>query len=105
MVKRGIALIGLAMALISKVWKRNAEARSSSAVRSKSMARKGLEILRRIIETLPPETRTQVTEWKIDGILDAIEVMEKAGPLIRTIRRAPLPGTIFLEKGGEHGEM
>lgn len=62
------------------------------------------EILRRIVESLPPETRSTITDWKIDGILDAIEVVEKAGPLIRTIRRAPLPGTVFLEKGGEHHE-
>lgn len=62
------------------------------------------EILRRIIETLPPETRATIQEWKIDGILDAIEIVEKAGPLIRMIRRVPLPGPVFMERGGEHEE-
>lgn len=60
------------------------------------------EILRRIVETLPPETRATIPEWKIDGILDAVEIMEKREPMIRMIRRAPMPGTVFLEKGGEH---
>lgn len=61
------------------------------------------EILRGIVETFPPETRATITELKIEWILDAIEIAEKYGPLIRMIRRAPWPGTpIFPEKGGEH---
>lgn len=59
------------------------------------------EILRMIVETIPPETRTKIPEWKIDGILDAIEVVEKYEPLIQTIRKVPLPGMIFQERGGE----
>ncbi len=58
------------------------------------------EILRRIVETLPPETSATIPEWKIDGILDAIEVMEKTSFLMRDVRRAPLPGMtgmIFLD--------
>lgn len=63
------------------------------------------EILRKIFETLPPETTTTIPEWKIDAILDAIEIVEKAGPLIRTIRKAPWPRMpSFLERGGEHEE-
>ena len=61
------------------------------------------EILRKIFETLPPETRTTIPEWKIDGILDAIEIVEKYDPLIQTIRKAPCPVTpIFAEEGGKH---
>lgn len=60
------------------------------------------EILRRIVDTFPPETRATFPEWKIDAILDAIEIVEKRDPLIRMIRRAPLPGPVFMERGGEH---
>ena len=66
------------------------------------MARKK-EILRKIIETLPPETRTTIPKWKIDGLLNAIEIVEKYGPPIQMIRKAPCPVTpIFTEIGGEH---
>lgn len=59
------------------------------------------ETLRMIVETLPPETRTKFPDWKINGILDAIEIVEKYAPLIQTIQKAPLPGMIFQERGGE----
>lgn len=66
------------------------------------------EILRMIVETLPPETRTEFPDWKINGILDAIEIVEKYAPLIQMIRRAPLPGMsprmIILEREGEQNE-
>lgn len=61
------------------------------------------EVLRKIFETLPPETTTTIPEWKIDWILDAIEIVEKYGPPIQMIRKALCPVTpIFAERGGEY---
>lgn len=63
------------------------------------------EILRRIVETLPPEERATIPDWKINGILDAIEIVEKYSPLIQKIRKAPCPVTpVFPERGGEQDE-
>lgn len=59
-------------------------------------------ILRRMVEALPPEKRATFPEWKIDGILDAIEVVERYDTLIQVIRKAPCPVTpVFAERGGE----
>lgn len=63
------------------------------------------EILRKIVETLPPEERAAITERKIDWILDAIGTVERESSLMQNVRMAPwpeVPISIFAERGGEH---